>query len=98
MRDVYQYFDLIAGVAEGSGAESVELEFDSDGQVDGTVDGAFYFYDGSRLEFTDEIVIEKWISACTPGQQSRTPSNRIARLSRRCCRSTSSSVAAGVEY
>lgn len=59
MRDIRQYFDLIAGLAENSGAESVELDFDPVGQASGDVDGVFYFYDGSRLEFTETVTIEK---------------------------------------
>lgn len=59
MRDIHQYFDLIAGVAESSGAESVELDFDPVGQSSGVVGGVVYFYDGSRLEFTEVVMIEK---------------------------------------
>ncbi|MEK7833815.1 MAG: DUF6516 family protein [Acidobacteriota bacterium] len=59
MRDIRQYFDLITGLAESSGAESVELDFDPVDQASGDVDGVFYFYDGSRLEFTETVAIEK---------------------------------------
>jgi hypothetical protein len=59
MRNLQQYFDLITRVAEHSGAESVELEFDQD-QMAGTVNGVFSFYDGSRLEFTETVTIERY--------------------------------------
>jgi hypothetical protein len=59
MKDILQYFDLIAGTAECSGAESAELDFVPAGQTSGTVTGVFYFYDGSRLEFTERVAIEK---------------------------------------
>jgi len=58
MRDILQYFDLTAGVAEGSGAESAELDFVPSGKTSGTVTGVFYFYDGSRLEFTERVIID----------------------------------------
>jgi hypothetical protein len=57
MRDIFQYFDLITNWAEASGAESVELDFDSAGSLGGQVEGVFYFYDGSRLEFTEVVAI-----------------------------------------
>ncbi|HEV8714498.1 MAG TPA: DUF6516 family protein [Candidatus Binatia bacterium] len=59
MRSVQEHFDLIAKLVEHSGAESVEIEFDED-QQSGTVDGALYFYDGSRLEFTETVTIERY--------------------------------------
>ncbi len=59
MRDVYQYLDLIAGLIERSGAESAELDFDPADHTSGTVDGVIYFYDGSRLEFTEVVIIEQ---------------------------------------
>ena len=59
MRTVTQYFDLIASVAERSGAASVEVEFDQIDQVSGIVDGTLYFYDGSRLEFTERVNIQE---------------------------------------
>jgi len=58
MRSLQEYFDLIAKLVEHSGAESVEIEFDED-QQSGTVDGALYFYDGSRLEFPETVTIER---------------------------------------
>ncbi len=59
MRTIQEYFDLISGVAERSGAESIEIEFDRD-QAAGTVDGVLYFYDGSRLEFTETVSIQHY--------------------------------------
>jgi len=59
MRDILQYFDLIAGAAEGSGAESAELDFVPAGRTSGTIIGVFYFYGGSRLEFTERVAIEE---------------------------------------
>ncbi|MCI0391200.1 MAG: DUF6516 family protein [Acidobacteria bacterium] len=59
MRDVYQYFDLIAGLIERSGAESAELDFDPADPASGTLDGVIYFHDGSRLEFTEVVIIEQ---------------------------------------
>jgi hypothetical protein len=56
MRTITQYFDLIASVAERSGSASVEIEFDQIDQVSGIIDGVLYFYDGSRLEFTERVV------------------------------------------
>ena len=58
MRSILQYFDLITSVVEHSGAESAEVEFDERDQTTGTVDGVVYFYDGSRLEFTETVTIE----------------------------------------
>ncbi|HEV8713987.1 MAG TPA: DUF6516 family protein [Candidatus Binatia bacterium] len=59
MRVITQYFALIASVAERSGAASVEVEFDQIDQVSGIIDGTLYFYDGSRLEFTERVAIEE---------------------------------------
>ena len=59
MRSVQEYFDLIAKLVEYSGAESVEMEFDED-QQGGTIEGALYFRDGSRLEFTETVTIERY--------------------------------------
>jgi hypothetical protein len=59
VRTIQEYFDLISGVAEQSGAESTEIEFDQD-QAAGTVDGVLYFYDGSRLEFTETVSIQHY--------------------------------------
>ncbi len=58
MRDVSQYFDLLAKVVEFISAASAELEFERIDHSRGTVEGVIYFADGSRLEFTEKIVIE----------------------------------------
>lgn len=60
MRDIQQYFDLITGVAERSGAASVDIEFDQRDPAFGTVDGVLFFYDGSRLEITETVTIEHY--------------------------------------
>ena len=59
MRDVLQYFDLIARFIELSPAVTAELDLDQLDHKRGTVDGTVYFADGSRLEFTERIVIER---------------------------------------
>lgn len=59
MRDVRQYFDLIAKLIEISPAVSAELELDQLDHKRGTVEGTLYFADGSRLEFSERIVIER---------------------------------------
>jgi hypothetical protein len=59
MRSVQEYFDLLVKVIEHSTAESVEIEFDED-QRGSTVEGALYFHDGSRLEFTETVTIERY--------------------------------------
>ena len=59
MRTIQEYFDFISGVVERSRAESIEVEFDRD-QAAGTVDGVLYFYDGSRLEFTETVSIQRY--------------------------------------
>jgi hypothetical protein len=59
MRDILQYFDLVAGLVEGCGAETVELEFDQVNLTGGRVEGVLYFYDGSRLELTEVVVVNQ---------------------------------------
>jgi Family of unknown function (DUF6516) len=59
MRTIAQYFELIASVSERSGAASMEVEFDQIDQVSGIIDGTLYFYDGSRLEFTERVAIQE---------------------------------------
>lgn len=58
MRTIVQYFDFITSIAERSGAASVEIEFDQVDTTTGVVDGVLYFYDGSRLEFTERVSIQ----------------------------------------
>ncbi len=55
MRDVLQYFDLITKIIELSLAVSVEIDLDQRGYNRGVIQGALYFADGSRLEFTERI-------------------------------------------
>lgn len=59
MRDVLQYFDLIAKVIELSPAVNAELELDQLDHKRGAIEGALYFHDGSRLEFNERIWIER---------------------------------------
>jgi Family of unknown function (DUF6516) len=59
MRDVLQYFDLITEVIELSPAVSADLDLEQIDHKRGTVDGTLYFADGSRLEFTERIWIER---------------------------------------
>jgi hypothetical protein len=59
VRDVLQYFNLIVKVIEFSDAVSSELEFEELDHKRGTIEGALYFGDGSRLEFTERIVIDR---------------------------------------
>jgi len=59
MRSVQEYFDLLVKVIEHSATESVEIEFNED-QRGSTVEGALYLHDGSRLEFTETVTIERY--------------------------------------
>lgn len=59
MRDVLQYFDLISKFIDLSPAISAELDLEQLDHKRGTVEGTLYFADGSRLEFTERIVIER---------------------------------------
>ncbi|HLG17424.1 MAG TPA: DUF6516 family protein [Blastocatellia bacterium] len=59
MRDMRQYFDLIAKLIEISPAVSAELDLDQLDHKRGTVEGTLYFADSSRLEFSERIVIER---------------------------------------
>lgn len=59
MRDISQYFEIIEKALEYSIATEVELEilrFESDS---GLIEGVVYFADGSRLEFTELVMIEQ---------------------------------------
>ncbi|MCG3161497.1 MAG: hypothetical protein JMDDDDMK_02680 [Acidobacteria bacterium] len=58
MRDVTQYFDLVVKIIELSSAVDAELDLEQFDHERGTIEGALYFADGSRLEFTERIVIE----------------------------------------
>ena len=59
MRDLLQYFDLLAKVIELSFAIDPELTLDQLDHKRGTIEGTLYFADGSRLEFTERVVIER---------------------------------------
>lgn len=59
MRDVLQYFDLMLKLIEFSQAVSSQLDLEQLDHKRGTVEGAIYFADGSRLEFTERIVIDR---------------------------------------
>ena len=58
MREVTQYFDLVAKIIELSLAVDAELDLEQLDHKRGMIEGALYFADGSRLEFTERIVIE----------------------------------------
>lgn len=59
MRNVIQYFDLIAKTVEFSAAASAELDLEQLDHARGTLDGVIHFADGSRLELTERIAIER---------------------------------------
>jgi hypothetical protein len=59
MRDIFQYFDWVTRVFEDAGAADVEVGFERDSQRRGLIEGAIYFYDGSRLEFTELVKLER---------------------------------------
>jgi hypothetical protein len=59
MRDVNQYFEVIEKAIEYSPAEEVEIEITRRDAARGMIEGVVYFADGSRLEFTERIVIEQ---------------------------------------
>ncbi len=59
MRSLQVYFDLIAKLVEHSGAELVEIDLEQDPAAS-KVKGVLYFYDGSRLEFTETVTLERY--------------------------------------
>lgn len=59
MRSIAPYFDLIFRVVESSGAASADLDTRQQDPTHGVIEGALYFYDDSRLEFTEIVVIER---------------------------------------
>lgn len=59
MRSLQEYVDLIARVVEYSEAESAEIDVEQDPTA-GKVKGALYFRDGSRLEFTETVTLERY--------------------------------------
>ena len=50
---------MIAKLVEHSGAESMEIDVEQD-PTTSKVKGVLYFYDGSRLEFTETVTIERY--------------------------------------
>ncbi len=48
----------MTSIVERSGTASVEIDFDQIDATTGIVDGVLYFYDGSRLEFTERVSIQ----------------------------------------
>ena len=58
MRDVSQYFELIEKAVEFSPATEAEIEILRFDAKSGLIEGVLYFADGSRLEFTERVVIE----------------------------------------
>ena len=59
MRDILQYFDLLVKTIELGPASSPELDLEQRGHKRGAIEGVIYFADGSRLEFTERVVIEQ---------------------------------------
>lgn len=59
MRDVSQYFEIIEKAIEYSSATDSELEILRFDATRGLIDGIVYFADGSRLEFSELVVLEK---------------------------------------
>jgi hypothetical protein len=59
MRDVSQYFELIEKDVEYSPATEAEIEILRFDAKSGLIEGVLYFADGSRLEFTERVVIEQ---------------------------------------
>lgn len=59
MRDVGQHFDLIEKAVEYSGAIEAEIEIERRDAMRGLIVGVAYFADGSRLEFSERVSVEK---------------------------------------
>lgn len=59
MRDVSQHFERIEKAVEYSGAAAAEIEIERRDAARGLIDGVVYFADGSRLEFSERVFIEK---------------------------------------
>lgn len=59
MRDVNQHFEIIEKAIEYSSAVEAEIESERFDATGGKVTGAIYFADGSRLEFSELVVLEK---------------------------------------
>ncbi len=59
MRDVSQYFELIEKAIEYSAATEAEFEILRFDATSGLIEGVIYFADGSRLEFSELVALEK---------------------------------------
>ncbi len=59
MRDISQHFELIEKAIEYSIASEAEIELKRRYAARGRINGVVYFGDGSRLEFSERVVIEK---------------------------------------
>lgn len=59
MRDVSQHFEIIERAIEYSPAIEAEIESERFDATNGRITGVLYFADGSRLEFSELVVIEK---------------------------------------
>ncbi len=59
MRDVSQHFELIEKAVEYSSATGAEFEILPFDASSGLIEGVIYFADGSRLEFSELVIIEK---------------------------------------
>lgn len=59
MRDVNQHFELVERAVEYSSAVEAEIEIERRDAGRGVIEGVVYFADGSRLEFSERVIIEK---------------------------------------
>lgn len=59
MRNISQYFEIIEKAIEYSVADEAEIEVELRDSTRGSIEGEIYFADGSRLEFTELVSIEK---------------------------------------
>ncbi len=59
MRDISQYFDLLEKAVEYSSATEAEFEILRFDATSGLIEGVVYFADGSRLEFSELVIIKK---------------------------------------
>ena len=59
MRDVSQHFELIEKAVEYSSATEAEFDPSRFDATSGLIEGVIYFADGSRLEFSELVMLEK---------------------------------------
>lgn len=59
MRDVDQHFELFGKAIEYSSAVQAEVESERLDATNGRIRGVIYFADGSRLEFSEQVFLEK---------------------------------------